>query len=52
MRIYLIQHGKPVPEEENPARPLSERGRDDVEHMAWFLKKCGVTFQDVFHSGR
>jgi len=34
MNIYLVQHGKPVPKEEDPERPLSAQGKEDVEKIA------------------
>ncbi len=52
MNVYLVQHGRPVPEEENPDRPLSSQGRKDVERTATFLKQNGVKVQAVFHSGK
>ncbi len=52
MNIYLMQHGKPVPKEKNPDKPLSDRGRDDVGKMACFLKKAGIQVETVFHSGK
>jgi phosphohistidine phosphatase len=52
MKIYLMQHGKPVPKEEDPDRPLSARGREDVARMANFLKGAGVEVGSVFHSGK
>jgi phosphohistidine phosphatase len=50
MKVYLMQHGKPLREEENPDRPLSEQGTRDVEKMAAFLEKSGVRIEEVFHS--
>ena len=52
MRIYLMQHGKPVSKEENPDKPLSEQGKSDVEKTAHFLKRCHVTIDEIFHSGK
>jgi phosphohistidine phosphatase len=52
MRVYLMQHGKPVSKEEDPDRPLSDEGRGDVERMADFLKKSALKVEDVFHSGK
>ena len=52
MRVYLIQHGKPVPKEDNPDRPLSDLGMDDVNKMAVFLEKCGVRVEGILHSGK
>ena len=52
MRLYLVQHGEAVPAEVDPARPLSERGREDVEAMAAFLVQGGVRAERVWHSGK
>ncbi len=52
MRLYLMQHGRPVPKEEDPERPLSEKGADDVKRMAGFLEGRGVRVDEVFHSGK
>jgi phosphohistidine phosphatase len=52
MRVYLVQHGVPVPKEKNPDRPLSDRGRYDVERAAAFLQKAGVRVGAVYHSGK
>ena len=52
MRLYLMQHGKPVPKEEDPEKPLSAQGKDDVERVAEFLQKCGTRVDKVFHSGK
>ena len=52
MNIYLMQHGKPVPKEKNPDKPLSDCGRDDVRKIAAFLKKAGIQVETVFHSGK
>jgi phosphohistidine phosphatase len=52
MNIYLTQHGRPVPKEEDPDRPLSEQGKQDVEKIAIFLRKAGIEIDEVFHSGK
>jgi phosphohistidine phosphatase len=52
MRVYLMQHGKPVPKEEDPERPLSDQGKSDVGRVAEFLKKSGVEVGEAFHSGK
>ena len=52
MNIYLMQHGKPVPKEKNPDKPLSAHGRDDVEKIAGFLKKAGIQVEIIFHSDK
>ena len=52
MRVYLMQHGKPVSKEEDPDKPLSEQGREDVERVAQFLKRSHVAIDAIFHSGK
>lgn len=52
MRLYLMQHGRPVAKEENPDRPLSDHGKRDVERVAGFLHELGVQFEEAFHSGK
>ena len=52
MRVYLMQHGKPVPKEEDPDRPLSDQGKGDVGRMSEFLKKSGVKVGEAYHSGK
>ena len=41
-----------VEEEVNPERPLSERGRNDVERLAQFLAASGMGVQRLYHSGK
>ena len=52
MNIYMVQHGNPVPKEKDPDRPLSDKGKEDVEKVADFLKKAGIEVNEVFHSGK
>ena len=52
MNIYLVQHGNPVPKEKDPDRPLSDKGKEDVEKAADFLKKAGIEVNEIFHSGK
>ena len=52
MNIYLMQHGKPIPKDKDPEKPLSERGRDEVQNIAGFLKKAGIQVEAVYHSGK
>ena len=52
MNIYLVQHGKFVPKEKDPNRPLSARGAEDIKKMAAFLEKAGVAVKNIFHSGK
>jgi phosphohistidine phosphatase len=52
MRLYLVRHGEAVPEEIDGHRPLSEKGRRDVQRMAVILARAGVKVDRVVHSGK
>ncbi|MAF95347.1 MAG: phosphohistidine phosphatase SixA [Rhodospirillaceae bacterium] len=52
MHIYLVQHGAAVPKDENPEKPLSDGGRDEVKKMASFLARSRVSAARVIHSGK
>jgi phosphohistidine phosphatase len=51
IKIYLMRHAHAVTDEEDPARPLSERGREQVRAMAAFLRaRGGIQVERVWHS--
>ena len=50
MRLYLIQHGEPVPGAVDPAKPLSPKGIVDVGKTAALMMRVGVGIKTVFHS--
>ena len=53
MRVYLVQHGQAKPENEDPQRPLTDRGADDVAWVAhWAIDRFGVRPSRVIHSGK
>jgi phosphohistidine phosphatase len=53
MNIYLVQHGKPVSKEEDPKKPLSKEGVEDIKKTAVYLKKVGgIRVKEIFHSGK
>jgi phosphohistidine phosphatase len=52
MRLYLVQHGKATPEEQDPQRPLTPEGRQEAEKVARFLKPLGLAVDRVWHSGK
>ncbi|MFC1825376.1 phosphohistidine phosphatase SixA [Thermodesulfobacteriota bacterium] len=52
MRVYLMRHGVPVSKQENPEKPLSQEGVNGVEKVAGFLQKCGISIEQVLHSGK
>lgn len=53
MNLYLVQHGEPVTKDIDPERPLSEKGRRDIEKVAEFAaKNCGMALSHVHNSGK
>lgn len=52
MRLYLVQHGEAKPKSEDPERPLTEQGRQDVERVAAFAQHAGVEVFQIRHSGK
>lgn len=50
MKLYLVQHATPKPEEEDPEKPLSDKGRADASKIAQFIKNVQVS--KVYHSGK
>ncbi len=51
-RIYLMQHGKPMSKEENPERPLSAAGIQDVERMAIHVGSLKLGVDHIWHSDK
>lgn len=52
MKVYLLRHGRPKRETEDPARPLSDEGKREVEKVAACLGAEGVRVAVVHHSGK
>jgi phosphohistidine phosphatase len=52
MRLYIVQHGDALPEQVDPERPLSAKGRRDVEAVARLLASAGTRAVRVAHSGK
>ena len=52
MKLYLVQHGLAMAKEQDPERPLTEQGRQDVERLARFLQQAGIGVERVIHSGK
>ncbi len=54
MRVYLVRHGKASKDPKyhhDAERPLTARGRADVEAVARFLAGAGVQVAQIRHSG-
>jgi len=52
MKLYLVRHGEAVSKLVDPGRPLSARGREEVESVAALLDRAGVRVSRVLHSGK
>jgi len=52
MKLYLVQHGEACTTEVNPDRPLTERGKLDIERLAAFLNHAGIKVDRMIHSGK
>ena len=52
MDLYLVQHGEATSETENPDRPLTARGRDDVERVSRHVALLGLAPAEIRHSGK
>jgi len=52
MTLYLVQHGDALGKAQDPLRPLSEKGLQDVRSMASFLADRGIRPARVIHSGK
>ncbi len=52
MKCYIVQHGDALSKEENPDRPLSEDGRNDILVLARQLQHLDIQPQRIYHSGK
>lgn len=50
MPVYLVQHGKQIPKEEDPEQHLSEAGKQDTEAVAKEASAKGVEVKKILHS--
>ena len=53
MQLHLVQHGQAKTEDEDPQRPLTDQGADDVARVARHaVEQLGVRATRVVHSGK
>lgn len=52
MYLYLVQHGEAKPDREDPARPLTDRGRDEVARVARHAAGMGLQVAEIRHSDK
>lgn len=47
-----MQHGEATSEETDPDRPLTDRGRDDVDRVARAVARLALPLDRILHSGK
>jgi phosphohistidine phosphatase len=53
MNVYLVQHAEAKTKEEDPERPLSEKGWSDIRKVAAFVaKQANINVSYIMHSGK
>jgi len=53
MNLYLVQHAEPKPKEEDPQRPLSEKGWSDIRKVGAFIAEhANIQVSSIMHSGK
>lgn len=53
MKLYLMQHGRSRPKDEDPERSLTDEGRAEAERVARFVAAgAPPTALRIFHSGK
>jgi phosphohistidine phosphatase len=52
MFLYLVQHAEAKKEEEDPMRPLSEKGLLDIGRVAAYISRLGIKIDAIFHSNK
>ena len=52
LTIYLVQHGKSVSKEEDPDRPLSDIGAEEVKKIAIQLKEYNPRLNSIYQTNK
>jgi len=52
MKLFLVQHGEAKSEEEDPDRPLTDRGIRKTKKSAGWLGRQHFNIEEILHSGR
>jgi len=52
MFLYLVQHAEAKKEEEDPARPLSEKGLKDIRKATFHLSRLDIGIEQILHSNK
>jgi phosphohistidine phosphatase len=52
MALYLVQHGRSLPEDQDPERGLAQEGISDVNRIANLARDYGIRVSCIQHSGK
>ena len=52
MRLYLVQHGKSLPKDQDPEQGISPEGMEETRRIAGVAQGYGVKVARIFHSGK
>lgn len=52
MALYLMQHGIATSKDENPDRPLTDEGREEVDRVAEAAASAVAPVAGIWHSGK
>ena len=53
VNLYLVQHAEAKSKDEDPERPLSERGWSDIRKVAAFIvEHTNIQVRSIMHSGK
>jgi len=52
MFLYLVRHAEAKREEEAPARPLSEKGLEDITKIASYVSLLNISIDKILHSSK
>lgn len=50
MNIYLVQHAEAKREDQDPSRPLSEKGLQDIQKVASYVSRLNIGVDAILHS--
>ena len=52
MFLYLVQHADAKTQEEDPSRPLSEKGLQDIKRVSSYVSNLNIMVYKIFHSNK
>jgi phosphohistidine phosphatase len=53
VNLYLVQHAEAVSKVEDPERPLSDKGREDIQRVASYVaRRADILIRQINHSGK